>query len=330
MIHPENKIYFDGSHYIAIPHTEGKKRRQKDPEEKVEVIERSKSPPNSISPESAELQKIVPTFFVDEKPEPIMATKSEIFNDIYAEARELPRQHRKEYIIDNMRPYFDTDIDLETYVNEKIINKRKNVLQRKTRFIRKAYMNDFNYFATFTYDSKKLDEQTFRKKLSMCLSTFQKRKGWRYMGVWERAPQTKRLHFHCLLLVPKDTMPGEMITVRDYNTKEKRMQESIQNTYFNDRFGRSDFEEIGTTEYDLSRSLAYIMKYIEKSGEKIVYSRGLPMYMISDINDKDVICHFGIEDKKMILTDEFTCYDYGEELGPFNDKVKKLLRKTSS
>ena len=88
MIYPENKIYFDGSHYIAIPHTEGKKRRLKDPEEKVEVIERSKSPPNSISPESAELQKIVPTFFVDEKPEPIMATKSEIFNDIYAEARE--------------------------------------------------------------------------------------------------------------------------------------------------------------------------------------------------------------------------------------------------
>lgn len=329
MIYPENKIYFDGSHYIAIPHTEGKKRRQKDPEEKVEVIERSKNPPNSINPDSAELQKIVPTFFEDEKT-PQKATRSEIFSDVYAEALDLPKQHRKEYVKDNMRPYFKTEQDLDEFINEKVAMKRRNILQRKTRFIRKAYMNDFNYFATFTYDNKKLDEMSFKKQLSKCLSNYQSRKGWRYMGVWERAPHTKRLHFHCLLYVPKGTMPGELIKVRDFNKKTFRMQETTQNTFFNERFGRSDFEEIDDSLLKMGQSLVYILKYIEKSGEKIVYSRGLPMYFISDINDKDILCYYGIEDKKMILADGFTCYDYGEELGPISPKIMKLLRKTNN
>jgi len=330
MFYPESKVYYDGSHYIAIPHTNGKKRRLKDPEEKVEVVERTKNPPNSVSSEKSKMQDFMPTFFDKQMSEPIMATKTEIFNDIYAEARELPRQHRKEYITDNMRPYFKDEDELKNYVDTKIMSKRRNVLQRKVRFIRKAYMNDFNYFATFTYDSKKMDEHSFKKRLSKTLSNMQSRKDWKYMGVWEKGSKTQRAHFHCLLYVPKDTMPGEMITVRDYNTKTHKMQVSIQNTYFNERFGRSDFEEIGKTDFDIRRSLAYILKYIEKSGEKIVYSRGLPMYFISDINDKDVLCWFGVEDRKMILQDAFSCYDEGEEIGTFSEKVKGLMRKANN
>ena len=52
------------------------------------------------------------------------------------------------------------------------------------------------YLATFTYDSKKHTEESFKKGLRSCLSTFAKRRGWKYMGVWERSPQKQRLHFH--------------------------------------------------------------------------------------------------------------------------------------
>lgn len=323
MFHAEAKVYFDGSHYIAIPHTEGKKRKPKEPEEQVEVIEKDKSPPNSVSSDFVEKQEIMSENC--EKPKK-MSTRSEIFNEAYAEAQEMPRQHRREFLTDTMRPYFKDEQDLNTFVQEKIISKKRNSLQRKTRFIRKAYLNEFNYFATFTYDSKKMTAETFKKKFAMCLNTFQKRKGWRYMGVWERAPKTKRLHFHCLLYVPKKTMPGEMIVVRDYDTKKHRMQETLQNTYFNERFGRSDFEEIDDTLMKMGRAMVYILKYIEKTEERIVYSRGIPMYLISDIDENDILCYYGVEDKKMILADDFTCYDYGEELGKISLDVKQKLR----
>ena len=44
---------------------------------------------------------------------------------------------------------------------------------------------------------------------------------------------------------------------------------------FNERFGRCDIEPINDRT-EMGSAMAYIMKYIETSGEKIVYSRGLP------------------------------------------------------
>jgi len=32
-----------------------------------------------------------------------------------------------------------------------------------------------------------------------------------------------------------------------------------------------------------------MVKYIEKTGEKIVYSRGLPQFFISDVMDEDIV-----------------------------------------
>ena len=60
-------------------------------------------------------------------------------------------------------------------------------------------------------------------------------------------------------------MPGQMIDVNDYNFKSHRRRITHQNTYFNERFGRSDFEEIVDEEV-LGDAMSYIMKYIEKSG----------------------------------------------------------------
>ena len=62
-------------------------------------------------------------------------------------------------------------------------------------------------------------------------------------------------------------------------------------------------------------TLAYLTKYMEKTGEKMVYSKGLPQFFISDIMDEDVVCPIGLEDKKLLLFDDFSCWDEGCYMG---------------
>lgn len=70
--------------------------------------------------------------------------------------------------------------------------------------------------------------------------------------------------------------------------------------YFRERFGRNDFEDLNT-----ERALGGAVKYIEKSGEKIVYSRDLPQFIIGDIMKNDIASPIGIEEQKMLLYDDF-------------------------
>ena len=114
----------------------------------------------------------------------------------------------------------------------------------------------------------------------------------------------------------------------DYNFNTHRRQITHQNTYFNDRFGRSDFEAI-KDKSTLGSAVAYIMKYLEKTGEKIVYSKGLPQYFISDIMDEDIICPFGMEDKKLLLYDDFRCWDEGVLMGNVSKSVIAQMRKSN-
>lgn len=149
------------------------------------------------------------------------------------------------------------------------------------------------------------------------------------MGVWERAPKTNRLHFHGLFYVP-DISTLEIKIIKDYDTISHKMQESNQSEYFNKRFGRSDFKEIDENEKKLGNALAYLMKYIEKTGEKIVYSKGLPQYFISDILSEDIVCTIGQEDKKLLLFDDFMCLDEGCYMGNVSPEVIEQMRKCNN
>lgn len=71
------------------------------------------------------------------------------------------------------------------------------------------------------------------------------------------------------------------------------------------------------------------MKYIEKTGEKIVYSKGLHQYFISDIMDEDVVCTIGQEDKKLLLFDTFNCWDEGVYMGRVSPEVIAQMRKSN-
>ena len=227
-----------------------------------------------------------------------------------------------------MLPYFNDERQAAEYVDRNFERKRRNLITRRIRLTRKANLQNFNYFVTFTYDDKKHTEATFRKKLKNCLSLFCSRKGWKYIGVWERSPEKQRLHFHGVFDIPEGTMPGVLFEKNDYNLKKHKRQITVQNSYFNDRFGRCDFEIIEGYG-KLGETLAYIMKYMEKSGEKIVYSKGLPQYFISDIFVGDIVCPVGLEDAKLLLYDNFSCWDEGTLIGEVSADTIKHLRKSN-
>ena len=192
--------------------------------------------------------------------------------------------------------------------------------------IRKANLADFSYFVTFTYDSALHTEETFRKKLKNALALFSHRKGWKYIGVWERSPEKKQLHFHGLFYIPEGTLPGEMKEVSEYSFSEHKRKITHENSYFRERFGRNDFDDM-VTEFMLDGAITYILKYIGKSGEKIVYSRGLPQFFISDIMDEDVVCTMGEEEQKLLLFDRFTCWDEGYYIGEVGKEVIAQMPK---
>ena len=190
---------------------------------------------------------------------------------------------------------------------------------------RKANLADFNYFCTFTYDSNLHDEESFKKKLKTAFRHFCNRKGWKYMGVWERSPEKKRLHFHGVFYIPEGSMPEMCIERNDYSFKTHKRQTINQNTYFLTRFGRNDFEPIND-KTRMGEAMAYLMKYMEKTGERVVSSKGLPQYFISDIISDDVITEIGVEQTKLLLYDDFTCWDEGVYVGVVSPDTIKQLR----
>ncbi len=338
MAYGETKVYYDGSHYIAIPHTERKnRRRRKREDEEIAVVEkkeeggsetqRATEPLIQEQTADKESQMEQCKFEPSEQSTVRMTTKKQLFEELYSKYINLCKSERQDMILKEMQPYFDNQEQAKEYVRWNMERKYRNLVCRRIRMTRKARLANFNYFCTFTYDDKKHTEESFRKKLKNKLSLLAYRQGWRYMGVWERSPERQRLHFHGLFHIPDGTMPSELEMVRDYSKPNHKMQESIQCRYFTENFGRNDFKELNKRR--LGESLAYLMKYIEKSGERIVYSKGMYQYFISDIMDDDVVSTIGQEDKKLLLYDDFECWDEGCLIGKVSEEVISQMRKTN-
>ncbi len=349
MPYGECKIYSDGSHFIAIPHTTRPAiPRRKPVEEEITVVEMNKTQDQSntepsafsedgnvpvslsenISGENTETVKETPQTASEPVKTEKKMTRKALFDKLYAESLNEPKHKRRKIIVSAMRPYFRSDTDTEDFVTVNMERKLRNLIARRIRCVRKANLAQFNYFVTFTYDGSIHTETTFRKQLKACLRNRSNRNGWRYLGVWERSPEKKRLHFHGLFHIPDGTMPGFMFEKNDYNFNARKRQITHQNTYFNERFGRNDFETIDDRT-GFTEAVAYVLKYIEKTGEKIVYSKDLPQYFISDIMDDDVVCPIGLEDKKLLLFDDFLCWDEGCLIGKVSAETIKQLRKSN-
>lgn len=342
MAYGESKVYFDGSHYIAIPHTERpKKPRIRVAEkniyinEKKEVIEEFENVPSVITSSSG--VKLEEVEFVGGELKPVVnivkkkgikTTKKQLFEDLYKEFQRLKKVERRNRIIEGMKNCFKTVDAIEKFVDLQLERKQRNLIARRIRLTRKVNLQEFNYFCTFTYDDKKHTEQTFKKDLKYTFWNLTKRKGWKYIGVWERGAETQRLHFHGIFYIPENGMIGELVEKKDYSFNKHDRIVTRQNTYFNERFGRSDFEEI-IDKRRKGEALAYLMKYIEKTGERIVCSRGLPQYFISDIMDEDIVCMIGVDDRKLLLYDDFKCIDEGTIIGTVSKETIASMRKSN-
>ena len=147
---------------------------------------------------------------VDESKNEKQLTLKDVFNELYKYAINLPKKERNEFLRDNLLPFFVTEEEMQLFIQQNIDRKKRNMIVRRIRMTRKANLADFNYFCTFTYDSKLHDEVSFKKKLRTCFRHLRERQKWAYMGVWERSPEKQRLHFHGLFHIPDGAMVGDL------------------------------------------------------------------------------------------------------------------------
>ena len=298
----KTKIYHDGSHFIAIPQGaypsgKGCKRPKVKPTEQLTLTR--ESPPE---------------------------TPKERFETAYKESLSLPKKERKKHIKEALESVFTDKAELKAFVDKNLERVKTNAIKRKVRLMRKLRLQRWDYFVTFTYSDELLDEETFRKKLTNTLKHLVVRKCWKYVGVWERGSDTDRLHFHGIFYVPDGNMIGNLEEVKDYDTRNHRMQTTLQNTHFLKHFGRNDFRPICRPD-DVSSAVKYITKYMEKSGERLVYGGKLPTYFQSDILEDDIACPIGIDDRKALLFDSFTCINEGEIIGKVSKEVIDQMPK---
>lgn len=234
-----------------------------------------------------------------------------LFRNLYANARRFGYTHNEmtEYIKENMLKLFPDFENIDEYISKHIKMSLHNLWARKKRFRRKGYLNKWNYFVTFTYDDSKHTAETFRRKIRKCLSNLHTRRGWRYMGVFEEAPETGRLHFHGLFYVPDGEMIGKISEQRDYSTAQGRIQITNSNTFFAESFGRNDFSQLTDSQLKHGNTLEYILKYIGKTDERVVYSRGVPTEVCKELPDTEIITSYIDYVEKYVLFDDVISFE---------------------
>lgn len=233
-----------------------------------------------------------------------------LFDNLYLNSARVgyKRAETVDYIRNGILKLFPDRQNVNEYVERKIKRAKHNLSVRKKRFKRKADLNEWNYFVTFTYDDKLHTEETFKKHLRKCLCNLHTRRGWRYMGVWEKGDETDRLHFHGLFYIPDFEMVGDLATKKDYSTKEHKMRTYVENDFFKLAFGRNEFDELSTEQLKYGRTKDYILKYIGKTGERIVYSRGISTEIYKELTDEDIITEYEDFGTRYVLFDNAIDY----------------------
>lgn len=209
--------------------------------------------------------------------------------------------------------------DIEDWISEErcselLKNKRRSVHKCYKRYEGKLMLTPFNWYVTFTYDDDKSTPEAFQKRLKKCFSNFKCRKNWRVVGVPEDGEEKGRRHWHCFIHIPEGMMVGKLFLNKAFSTKRKKYETWTDNEYFNKRFGNSVWKAITPEDLRHGGELRrYLVKYLQKSGHRMFYSRGLPHELRVDVNtETDVAC---------------TYFDYGYKSVLFNSVIDKDLKE---
>ena len=205
MPYQDTKVYYDGSHYIAIPKRSAPRHPgARLPEELVSVVDETQEEVNTEQGIDDVLLQEQPQ---EEPKKPAVkrrATRRELFNELYQKLLNEPRRSRRGKLIQGMKPYFKTEQEAIEYVDKHLERKQRNLIVRRMRFSRKVNLHEFNHFCTFTYDGSLHTEDSFRKRLSVCFNRFCSRKGWKYAGVWEALPRPVAFIFTASSTSPRE------------------------------------------------------------------------------------------------------------------------------
>lgn len=203
----------------------------------------------------------------------------------------------------------EMDEELKDFIFKRCYSDYKNFSKRKRLYHRKARLNRWNYFASFTYDDKKMTESEFKKKLIKSFSNLAVRHRWRVMGAWEHGEEDGRLHFHALIYVPCGEMIGFCEIKSDFSLKRHKMVERNENSYFAETFGRNDFEVLPTEQCPREEIIEYIGKYMRKQGGKIFYSRHIPAAIFANLKETDLLCRIYEHAEIYVLNDFVIDYE---------------------
>lgn len=236
-----------------------------------------------------------------------------LFTDVYYTAVQngYDYRRRKRELVEHIQsemirlfPELSERADFGEWIEKRLKLTLHNIHCRKKRFKRKAHLHKWNYFVTITFSDKKMSPDEFEKSLRKCLSNFHTRHEWLYMGVFEHAPETGRIHFHGLFYIPNGHMVGEIYEKEDYSTAQQRMQITHPNTFFEKAFGRNDFASISEKALNYGKTIDYILKYIGKTETRIVYSRGIKTEFYMCVDNDDIFTTMFDYVTKYILFDD--------------------------
>ena len=237
----------------------------------------------------------------------VRSEKSKKFDKYMAEARNKKMSEKdipnyiQERFWEEAEDIIEDTIDQKEF--EELYKNYKNRLHKRLdRYRNKILLNDWSYWVTFTYDDEKETEESFEKRLIITFNNLAKRNDWYIVGGWENGELEGRSHFHAFIYVPEGQMVGQLETRSRYSKKRRRMEFYVDNTYFADRFGMSDWIKIDRSDVVNGGLLHYLVKYTVKSGRKLFYSRGIASEFETEIDtDTDVLISYNDHGVKYIL-----------------------------
>ena len=176
---PEAKIYHNGSHFIGIPHTTVRRKKRGKPKEEIFVVSDGDSADKkaailaTLEELDTDMDEELECPFQDEidayyekkqqvkldfnadmvppkaekqsKPKLKRVTRASEYKRLDEESKDMKVKAKKRYILNGIKRLFKNDKAAEYYVDRKMYNKWRAVHERRKRFVRKAYLNRFNY-----------------------------------------------------------------------------------------------------------------------------------------------------------------------------------------
>ena len=206
-------------------------------------------------------------------------TREDAFEHWFAKYERLPKWLRNRLIIKGMGNSVYTKGII--YSEQEILEKLAEIDERRLIAEKRAFIDGFEHLFTFTYDGAKCTEKTFRKGIKKCLRGLERTEGWKYVGVWQRSRNNKRLYLQALVKTKGGEIIGGLEKVRDFQMRGKWMKTTLQSPYFNERFGRTSVDIL-----DKEKTAAYrhhldsFLQAFNKKKAKIIASRRMPYRLL--------------------------------------------------